>query len=224
MKSIDRLLPAASVVVLLAAGVAHGVLTSYWVNNAGMQTASEFIGKLPNSFGAWTGEPYELSREEIRQTGTKASYTVRLSSPEVRTPASIMLLCGQTRPLSVHQPTVCFLGQGLEISRTPESVVVPEAKVESKPGAAAPKEDAKLGQFMTADFRPGAGSNNSPVRVYWAWSTDGVNWRAPDGTTTDIRISPIFVQDLRDPRFERFRSRAEREQEKGRCREKRDRG
>jgi hypothetical protein len=137
-------------------------------NNQKMEAAARAVQILPDQFAGWTTEPRTMSDTEIAQTGTKAYYSRFLRSQKTAVPLSVMLLCGKTRELSVHPPTVCFEGLGLEVEGEPQRVPVP-AEVAGEGG----------GELMAVHFKPSAYSTARPLYVYWGWSRDGRHWEAP---------------------------------------------
>ncbi|MCY2966579.1 MAG: hypothetical protein NT069_23610 [Planctomycetota bacterium] len=134
-----------------------------------MQVAAKELDNLPLQFSGWKAEVVELGESERKQTGTVGWYNVGLRNDKTGAQASIMLLCGQTRPLSVHPPTVCFQGMGLEVAGKEQRVQV-----------GSPDGETSWGSFMTADFRPTGEKSAHALRTYWAWSRDGKTWEAPE--------------------------------------------
>jgi len=137
-------------------------------NNEKMATAARAVQLLPDEFAGWTTEARTMTESEITQTGTRAYYSRFLRSKKAAVPVSVMLLCGKTRELSVHPPTVCFEGLGLEVAGEPQRVAIP-AEIVGEEG----------GELMAVHFKPSAYSTARPLFVYWGWSRDGRRWEAP---------------------------------------------
>ncbi len=163
------MLPATCLAVVLATGVAHGLFVSRWTTSNGMQIAADGLKNLPMQFGDWTATALELEESARKQTGTVGWYNVQLVNDKTGIKANVMLLCGQTRPLSVHPPTVCFLGMGLEI-------VGKESRVNMR----SPDGNKSWGSFKWVDFKPTGETRIQALRTYWAWSRDGETWESPD--------------------------------------------
>jgi hypothetical protein len=134
-----------------------------------MAEAAAAVSALPESFGNWKAERFEMGESERKQTGTVGWFTAKVRNTSDNNEASLMLLCGQTRPLSVHPPTVCFQGAGLELVGSTHKIRVPRRE-----------GNGSWGEFMQGDFKPVDGGGGGGLRTYWAWSRDGQKWEAPD--------------------------------------------
>jgi hypothetical protein len=158
-------------VVALMGGVAvwQDRVSGRALSNQQMVLAARAIDLLPDTFGEWQTEAFPMSEDEIRQTGTKSYYNRVVWRRRGGIQGSVMLLCGQTRELSVHPPTVCFQGAGLVLDGEARAVRMPAEVLGGEEGA-----------LMAAHFKPAPGVAKNPVFVYWGWSRDGRRWEAPD--------------------------------------------
>jgi hypothetical protein len=138
------------------------------LSNEQMAQAARALEMLPDKFGTWNTEPRQMSESEIRQTGTKAYYNRVVWQTRGGGQGSVMLMCGQTRELSAHPPTVCFEGVGLTLDGEAKPVRLPAETL-----------GGQEGELMAARFKPERGVNKNPVFVYWGWSRDGHRWEAP---------------------------------------------
>ena len=138
------------------------------LSNEQMSQAALVLGLLPDKFGTWQTEHREMSESEIRQTGTKAYYSRVVWQSRGGGQGTVMLMCGQTRELSAHPPTVCFEGVGLTLDGEAKAVRLPAETM-----------GGQEGELMAAHFKPERGVNKNPVFVYWGWSRDGRRWEAP---------------------------------------------
>lgn len=170
--------------VILGAGWYLNTSSMRWQNDPKMLEAAAQLEGIPLEFGEWRAERYTLSESEIRQTGTKGAYTAHLSSKRTRMPSSVMLLCGETRNLATHPPTVCFTGLGYV-----QSSDTVQVKIDAN------GDDPALGEFISVDFVPSEpGSRLQPIRVYWAWSRDGRNWEAPQNPRFAFSDAPYLYK------------------------------
>ena len=116
------------------------------LSNEQMARASRAIDMLPDTFGDWETEPRTMSDAEIQQTGTRAYYSRTVWQKRGGAAGSVMLLCGQTRELSVHPPTVCFEGVGLTLDGEARPVRLPAEVLGGEEGT-----------LMAARFKPAPG-------------------------------------------------------------------
>lgn len=159
---------AAVVILIGAVALFQDRFLGHSLSNAQMAQAARVLEFLPDKFGTWQTEPREMSESEIRQTGTKAYYSRVVWQARGGGQGSVMLMCGQTRELSAHPPTVCFEGVGLTLDGEAKPVRLPAETL-----------GGQEGELMAARFKPERGVNKNPVFVYWGWSRDGRRWEAP---------------------------------------------
>jgi hypothetical protein len=174
-----------AVVVALMGGVAvwQDRVSGRALSNEQMERAAKAIELLPDTFGDWKTQPLTMSEEEIRQTGTKSYYNRTISRRRGGAVGSLMLMCGQTRELSVHPPTVCFEGVGLVLDGEARAVRLPADVLGGEEGS-----------LMAARFKPGPGVAKLPLFVYWGWSRDGRHWEAPDVPRLSFVGSPFLYK------------------------------
>ena len=160
-----------ALVVALMGGVAllQGRVSGRALFNEQMAQAARAVEALPDSFGNWNTDYRPMSDAEIQQTGTRAYYSRVVWQKRGALSGSVMLMCGQTRELSVHPPTVCFEGVGLVLDGEARAVRLPAQVLGGEEGA-----------LMAAHFKPAPGVSKNPLFVYWGWSRDGRRWEAPD--------------------------------------------
>jgi hypothetical protein len=155
-------------VVILAAGIAHGVLTDRWYAEGLLQKVASRVAQLPMTVGDWTGEDLEVSQRQMDQTGAYGYLSRRYVHKTTGQAISVMLLCGKTGPLSVHAPTYCFTATGYEAVTTDERYAV------------ASDRGRELGSFWRTDFMHAVAHDTTRTRLFWGWSDDGSTWKAPD--------------------------------------------
>jgi hypothetical protein len=152
--------------ILAVSGLVHGLWTDRWGASAAVEVATSRLNAVPLQIGDWQGEPLDLDARQLsvaEATGHLGRrYVERGSGREV----NVVLLCGRSGPLSVHQPDVCYTGAGYQLSGGTEKWSAP-------PDASGNRYDLWVARFT----RPG--HDAVPLRVFWAWSAEG-DWRASE--------------------------------------------
>ena len=141
---------------------------------------------IPSVIGHWSSVDQELTQREIDVAGIEGY--VRREYQNRRTGATVYLtvLCGHSGPMAVHPPTACFEGIGYSLSAGPTVVRV------------TPPESKTSYEFKRSSFKENDVAVPEIVRVFWAWSSDGV-WQAPSSPRFTFRGKPylykIYVTD-----------------------------
>ncbi len=167
----------AGALVLLLSGLVSGLLTDRWRVSAAVQTSCDRLAAVPASVGDWDSEPLELDARQMALSEAVGQcarrYVQHGSQREVR----LVLLCGRRGPLSVHQPDVCYTASGYHLAAAPGKWTPPGSDSVS---------------FWTARFtRPG--QEAAPLRVFWAWSTDGT-WSAAENPRLEFVGRPALYK------------------------------
>lgn len=170
-----RALPFATALVLVvAAGLAHGRLIQRWSRSHAVEAAAARLGRVPMILGDWQGQPQEMDREQLTMAEI-VGYVVRHYEGRRKAPVTILLVCGRPGPISVHTPDICYAGAGYEAMGPPSQQSLPVGS-EGRPV-----------EFRHAVFR----KRNAPVptylRILWSWSSAGT-WEAPDNPR--LRFAP----------------------------------
>jgi Protein of unknown function (DUF3485) len=155
-------------IVILGAGVVHGILTLRWEAPQEMLAAAEKVPAIPLKVGEWAGEDLPIDKEQLKQTEAHGAVSRRYVNNKTGTAVVVLLLCGRAGPLSVHQPTVCFQGTGHVAKGNPRRF--------SLIGDA----ESSWGALWTADFEKAGSTVPEEQRVFWGWSDDASAWQAPD--------------------------------------------
>jgi Protein of unknown function (DUF3485) len=151
-----------------------------WRNDAGLARAVTVLGAMPESIGDWAGAKFERPKRELDLTQAHAAFCTRLKAPKASGgEVSVMLLCGETRGLAVHQPTVCFQAGGwIPIGQPVKRTL---------------REDGLSLEFNQIDFSQKEGGPPA-LRVFWGWSDDARNWLAPEFPRLALRNSPFLFK------------------------------
>src|SRR5262245_51561300 len=157
---------AVAAVLVLSAGVVHGLWTGRWRSSPEVSAFAARIAQVPRDFGDWHGTDLELSADEIRAARIEGYCYRRYVNPRNRHQVTMLLVCGRVGPIAVHTPDVCFEGAGYK------------AKTQQMPltityGAA--EDEAR---FRTMRFTKAETDSPTQLRVFWGWSVGGA-WTAP---------------------------------------------
>ena len=181
----SRHLPAMVAAVLLAgSGVVHGVWTERWAADETAHRAAEALDRMPSSVGDWVGEEAALSEPEVR-FAELAGYALRhyRHVPTNRT-ITVLVMCGDPGPISVHPPTACYKGAGYRIAGNVRRCSISSSMSDNR---------FVRDTFQVADFRKPPSAGFGQVRIFWAWSADG-QWTAPDNPRLAFAGAPALFK------------------------------
>lgn len=160
-----RFLPLlAGSLVLLGSGVVTGLWTDRWTVSAAVEDSAARVATVPTKIGDWEGQDFELDPRQLVVAEVSGHVARKYVNRRTGREVNLVLLCGRSGPLSVHQPDVCYVGAGYTLAAPPEKWAT-AARGESY-------------DFWVARFTR-SGSEAAPLRVFWAWSGTG-DWRAAD--------------------------------------------
>jgi hypothetical protein len=163
MKRLPLLLVCCALV--LFSGLVYGLWTDRWYSSILLEEAAARVMQVPTDVGDWHGENQAADERAFAQAGAQTYWVRRYQNSKTGATVTVILMCGRGGRMSVHTPDVCYQSSGVEM--------LGEAKKISVPIAGASAAEFKSGTFST-EKSPGA----SQLRLYWAWSSDGV-WQAP---------------------------------------------
>jgi hypothetical protein len=166
MKQIIAYVSAAA--LLLGCGVVHGYLTLRWVAPTQAREAAARVPEIPLKLGDWEGTDLEVSKQQMDQTEAYGYISRRYVNRATEDVITMMLLCGRTGPLSVHSPTVCLQGTGLQV------------RGEQKRYSLVGDSSRQQGGLWSADFDGERQGERFSQRVFWGWSKDASTWAAPE--------------------------------------------
>jgi hypothetical protein len=191
----------AAVVLLLAGGLAHGLLSGRWERSWALEAAAARVAHVPVAVGDWRAEPQPADPEVYAQAGAVAYWVRTYRRPGAdRQRVTVILMCGPAGKMSVHTPDVCYRGAGYRQDGPEATVTLRPAPRPGSPRGAA--ESGRGDELRVAQFSKPAVALTARLRIYWAWSADGA-WKAPERPRWTFAGAPFLyklyaVQDQRD--------------------------
>ena len=170
------------VAVLTGSGIAHGIWTQRWGGPELMKAAAEKVGRLPATLPGWTSEEVKVAEANLLQTGAVGHISRKYRNEDSGDTVSVLLLCGQTGPLTAHTPTVCVPNTGLNLTGD-------ERKFTLSSGGGKP-----WGEFRVADFKGESIGNNARIRIMWSFSENAIEWKAPDNPRMSLAGRPFLFK------------------------------
>jgi len=143
--------------LLLACGLVHGYWTDRWIPPTDLTRSAERMDDVPLTVGDWDGHPLEVKATAVDPhlaRHLERRYVNRVTGEAV----SIALVVGRPGPVSIHTPEVCYSASGYVITSRGESAI---------PG--------RQEEFFTMDAVRARASEESRIRLLWAWSA-GSGW------------------------------------------------
>lgn len=176
-----RLVVVLSALALIAvAGAVDGYFSQRWVSTELLHEASAALHDLPLTIGEWEGTEGEINPQQLKiAEATGALYRV-YRHRTTQESFSVMLLCGPHGPISLHPPTVCFVGAGWNLTAAPESQDYIEGK---SPGC----------QFWQAKFDRSGDLRREAILTDWSWN-NGQGWKASTDPRFEFAGSPYLFK------------------------------
>ncbi|MFO0842167.1 MAG: exosortase-associated EpsI family protein [Gemmataceae bacterium] len=151
----------AASLALVAAGVVHGFWTDRWVGDARLTDAAARLADIPTRIGDWEGSEIEVKPNQV---GAGVTGHAQRRYHNVRTGATVAvaIVNGRPGPVATHTPEACYGAAGYVVGK--------RAPVElDTPGGPA--------RFWTSDATRTRATDETKVRIYWAWN-GGDGWTA----------------------------------------------
>jgi hypothetical protein len=151
---------AAASLALLAAGLVHGFWTDRWAASVATTEAAALLGQVPRDLAEWKGEDLEV---KPGQAGPGVTGCLQRRYTHARSGAVVVLALvnGRPGPVATHTPEVCYGASGYLVG-------------ERKPFVAGGEAGR---QFWTSDAVRTKVTEETRVRLYWAWN-GGEGWVA----------------------------------------------
>jgi hypothetical protein len=149
---------AAGSLALISAGIVHGFWTDRWVQSADTAQAASLLPGIPHEIGEWKGEDLDIKPAPGVTGSLQRAYTNR----RLGTTVIMALVCGRPGPVATHTPEACYGASGYVVEkRRPFRVDVLDNPA----------------HFWTSDAVRTNVSQETRVRIYWAWN-GGPGWVA----------------------------------------------
>lgn len=120
---VRRLLPAlAGLVLTVAGGASHGLLTGRWSKSRAIEDGVASLGRVPAVIGDWEGRDMSLDRRAIEVAEIDGYLMRRYRDRRGGGSVDVLVVCGRPGPISVHTPEVCYGGAGYDVESPPAGV------------------------------------------------------------------------------------------------------
>lgn len=176
----SRTLLLAAIAMIVLAGMAHGWRTDRWSTNPAISSAVLRLNNIPTNPGRWTSTDQTLSDIEIDVGEIRGYIKRQYRHLDTGAVVHLLLVVGESGPISVHPPTACFAARGFHPVNTPSLWI-------------SQSHDQTDDRFMQVDFQNTAVDQSSSIRVYWAWST-GSMWQVPENPRLTFASSPYLYK------------------------------
>src|SRR5262245_30203129 len=113
-----RILPLlVGLVVVLFAGLGHGLLTDRWQMSAEPRASAAMLEQVAATLGDWSSTPMELPAQSLA-IGEIAGYLDRgFVNQQTGAEVATLVVCGRPGPISQHPPDICYAGEGYVLER-----------------------------------------------------------------------------------------------------------
>jgi hypothetical protein len=149
---------------VLVSGAAAGLWNGRWGESPTVQRAAARLDRLPLSLGSnWDVEETTLSAREVAVAAIEGYASRRYLNRRTGMILSVLLLCGQSGPMSVHTPDVCFAGAGYAPIGTQRLYEGPSGS---------------HSEFRVCDFKKENVATPTLLRVFLSWGSKE-EWTVP---------------------------------------------
>jgi hypothetical protein len=163
--------PLLAVVLIVCTGIVHGYWTDRWAPAAEPQKAADRLADVPMTIGDWDGK--EPEKPGVSVPGVVGSLQRRFTNRMTGASVTIALVCGRPGPVAIHTPDSCYAASGYTLG--------PQSVYEVMPGA----------HFWTADAVRVKATEETRLRIFWAWNV-GQGWTAPEDARTTYVRQPVL--------------------------------
>jgi hypothetical protein len=167
-------------VVLLAAGVLHGLHTDRWRTTADLDDAVRRLDAVPQDLGDWHGEKQVFDADDLRRAGIRGHSGYRYRNAATGERISLLIVCGRFGPISVHTPDICYGAAGYTAigDRVQKKISVGSDRTQS---------------VWALQFKAPPTSSAAPIEVNWVWN-GGKGWVAPENSRWAFSGYPVLYK------------------------------
>lgn len=169
-----------ALVLIVAVGIADGRISNRWISTEALDEASQAMQNLPLTIGEWEGTDGSLTEQQLKIAEATGSLVRVYQHRPTGETVTVMLLCGPHGPISLHPPTVCFVGAGWELTSNPEAQNYADA---SAPQCA----------FWQASFARVQEYEQTRILTDWAWNA-GNGWSASSDPRFEFAGAPFLYK------------------------------
>lgn len=139
-----------------------------------VRAAAAKLDGVPKEFGDWTSVENPIDDKQLRVAEAAGHVSRTYTNRKNNARLSVLLLCGPTGPIGAHEPKYCYGGNGFDMKDQPERKTV------GLPDKTTPT-------YWSVVFEKKSDPGQVPLRVCWAWGTDG-DWQAATDPRTDYAL------------------------------------
>jgi hypothetical protein len=163
--------PLAATVLIVGTGIVHGYWTDRWAPAVEPKVAADQLSSLPMVIGQWEAKDAGTPGESVPGVvgSLQRSYMHRITGATV----TLALVCGRPGPVSIHTPDSCYAASGYRVGD--------QSVLNVAPGV----------DFWTADAVRTKASEETRLRIFWAWNP-GEGWTAPPDARTAFARYPVL--------------------------------
>lgn len=166
--------------VIGASGYVHGVLTDRWGVPEKVTAAAARLERVPPVLGDWQSIDLPMKPRELEIAEARGALARRYTNRRSGEVVEVLILCGRPGPISVHEPTTCFIGAGYKLHHFDDDVPLSVAGADAV-------------QCRLGDFAKEADGTRSAVRTFWTWSSDG-RWQSPSNPRLAFAPNPYLYK------------------------------
>jgi hypothetical protein len=177
----DRVMQRAGLVITLVALMGLAVFERRWStppagSNHDPQTGFGRLAELPLNLEGWVGQDDRLDPRAVELAEISGSWYRHYRQTKSGVVVHVLIVGGRPGPIALHPPDVCYRGLGFEPSG---SARANERIVELNPTS----------MFRVVDLERDDPVNPRRLRIYWAWSSQGV-WNVPRSPRIAYALEP----------------------------------
>ena len=161
----DCLPVAAALLLVVAAGLAHGKVTDRWESSGELTAAAARLSQVPDAIGEWSSTDVTKNSEELAIAEASGYLCRHYRHARTGEEVTVLLLCGPPGPISVHPPTACYRARGYQLLGDPQLTEL--------------SSDERQDQFQLAEFQGQSTLTEDRVAIMWGWSA-ARQWSAPE--------------------------------------------
>ena len=165
--------------IILLAGWVHGNWTQRWKSNHAVERTSARLQRVSLTFDGWQAKEQVIDREQLTQAQIMGYRRVTYRSQDDER-ITLLVLCGDRGPLSVHTPEQCYSGAGYRMVGKRELFPLTLA-------------DGSQANLWTARFYKPKSPGVPPLRIFWTWNP-GTSWQVTDWPRWTFREAPSLVK------------------------------